>query len=161
MKETTELDKWLEAGRDTTITVDDLDTVMAEWREAEDEYHAQKKISDEKYKLAAEAEKRALELMQRAGKTKYVVEGLGTCYQINKNSVTTPKTIEAKKLFFKYLHETHGEIFYWDKVSINSQTLNKLYNDEFEEASSQGNAEFSMPGIDAPTAVISLGFRKA
>lgn len=160
MKETTDLDMWLETAADVSVTTADLDQAVQVWRDAEEQYRAAQKVAADLYKIAAEKEKLALEMLQRAGKTKYNVEGLGTCYQINKASVQTPKTVDDKRAFFRWLHDNHGEIVYWDKVSINSQTLNKLWNDLHAEAAENGDATFEIPGLQAPTAITSLGFRK-
>jgi hypothetical protein len=142
----------------TTQMLDELTVTMQEKRKI---YEEAKQISTDKYKDYAEAEGKLVEAMQLAGKTKYVVEGLGTVYFVTKMVVPTPKTIEQKKKLFAYLREKHGEVYFYDKVSVNHQTLQGVYNSDYAEATEQGKGDmFQIPGLDLPTPQISLNFRK-
>jgi len=155
-----DLETWSKA-QSVPVSTTQLDQLVSEYRILREEYEKVKRISGDKYAKYVDKEKELLELMQSAGKTKYFVEGLGTIYQINKLSVTTPKTLADKKSLFDYVRSQHGETFLMDKLSINHQTLNKLYNTDFEAATESGKGEmFSIPGLEQPTSQVSLGFRK-
>ncbi len=148
------------AGQNSGITVQMLDELITTYQKVYKDYEAAKKVSTELYKIAEEMEGKVVEALQLAGKSKYVVEGLGTVYFMDRMVVPTPKTIENKKMLFDYLRSRHGDTFLLDKLSINHQTLQKLYNDEVKEALEGGNTAFTVPGLEQPTSMRSLGFRK-
>jgi len=141
------------------ITTQELDEMGKAYSAKYAEYEAASKVSKGLYAEAEELEKKMVEAMQLAGKTKYFVEGIGTFYFSNKMSVTTPKTIEDKKAFFKYLLETHGEVYYWDKLSVNSQTLQGIYNSDAKAAAERGEALFHIPGLEQPKNKVTLNFK--
>lgn len=160
------IDEWNEeAAKGNSITVEELDELCIAYKKARDEYDAAKEVSDAAYAERERLQGKVVEAMELAGKSKYVVEGVGTLYFNDKMSVRVPKDIESKKVLFKFLLEKYGPTVYWDKVSIHSATLNSFYNQEleaFNEASKAGklNGDFNFPGVEAPTAMRSLGLRK-
>lgn len=72
-------------------------------------------------------------------------------------SVTTPKTIEAKKELFAYLER---EGCFLEMVSVNSQTLNSLYKDRAAKALEGGVLQFEMPGVAKPTEYMNLKMKR-
>lgn len=73
------------------------------------------------------------------------VSVLGRDFSIeSKQSVLVPKTIEEKKALFGFLEKE--DIFY-ENVSVNSRTLNSLYNAYAKRAESDGELVFEMPGV--------------
>lgn len=167
MKETMiSQDEWMEEStKGSSITVEELDELCRAYKRARDEYDAAKEVSDRAYAERERLQGKVVEAMELAGKSKYVVEGVGTLYFNDKMSVRVPKDIESKKQLFKFLLDKYGPTVYWDKVSIHSATLNSFYNQELEaynEASKAGNVtgDFNFPGVEAPTAMRSLGLRQ-
>lgn len=146
----------------STVTTEELDKLAKVYQEKYEEYERAKEISGNLYKEAEELEGKFVEALQLAGKSKYYVEGIGTFSFMDKMSIRIPKTIEDKKKLFKYILDTHGEIFYWDKVSVNSATLNKLYNEDLKTAETRGvdASLFHIPGLDQPTNMRSLKLTK-
>lgn len=161
-----EQEMWAEeAAKGNSITVEELDELCRAYKKSRDEYDAAKEVSDAAYAERERLQGKVVEAMELAGKSKYVVEGVGTLYFNDKMSVRVPKDIESKKTLFKFLLDKYGPTVYWDKVSIHSATLNSFYNQEleaFNEASKAGNinGDFNFPGVEAPTAMRSLGLRK-
>lgn len=159
------IDEWQEEStKGNSITVEELDEICRKYKLARDEYDAAKEVSDRAYAERERLQGKVVEAMELAGKSKYVVEGVGTLYFNDKMSVRVPKDIESKKLLFKFLLDKYGPTVYWDKVSIHSATLNSFYNEElaaFNEAAKTGtvNGDFNFPGVEAPTAMRSLGLR--
>lgn len=152
---------WANAAANKEITTEMLDAAITKMKAARDIYEAAKAASTEKYKAFEELEGKVIEAMTQAGKTKYYVENLGTAYFITKLVVTTPKTNDAKQKFFDYLRDRYGSTFLLDRQSINHQSLQKIYNDCYEEEKEAGRgAEFSIPGLEQPTSQTNLGFRK-
>lgn len=155
------LDQWNEAqGERGAVTTEHLDQLVKDYRAAREEYDAAKTISNKLSHVKDDKEKILLDTLILAGKDKYHVDGIGLVYKIQKLVVPTPKTLEDKRKLFDYISEAHGEVFLMDKLSINHQTINKLYNDDFEEAAERGDTAFSIPGLQEPTHDISIGFRK-
>lgn len=143
------------------ISTQELDQMIIDMQKAWGLYEAAKAQSTELLKTYEKLEGSVIETLKGAGKRKYHVDGLGLAYFMEKLVVTTPKTLEDKKAFFAWLHSKYGDHFLLDKQSINHQSLQKIYNDSYQEAVEEGlGAEFSIPGLAAPTARISLGFRK-
>lgn len=155
-----ELKEWNEFNENTSgITTQQLDAMGREYQAKYKEYEAANSKAKLLFHEAEELEVKMVEAMTAAGKTKYYVEGVGTFYFSNKMSVKTPKTIEDKKAFFKYLWEKHGETFYWDKISVNSQVLQKIYNEDAKSAAENGEAIFHIPGLEQPKSMTSLNFK--
>lgn len=152
-------DAWTKAEA-KPISVEELDAIARECRSKRDAYEIAKSKSTDLYKIYEEAEGQLLTAMQQAGKRKYHVEGLGLFYFIEKLVVTTPETNEAKAKFFDWLRDKFGPTFLLDKQSINHQSLQKIYNDAYNEAKEAGSADtFAVPGLETPTANIDIGFR--
>lgn len=105
-----------------------------------------------------EQEDRVLKLLEIADKKSYKVDGLATVSRIDKLSVTTPKTNEDKKKFFDWINRTMGAEAVLAYSTVNSQTLNSLYNQKAEEAAERGES-LDMDGIDMPTTRTTLSFR--
>lgn len=99
-------------------------------------------LSLEKEELNA-VNKKILAVLELYGK-KHWEHPLGKIEMRERTSVKTPKTEEEKKLFFEWL-EQKG--VYWQYVTVNSQSLNALYNAEFESNDDLG---FKIPGIGEP-----------
>lgn len=78
-------------------------------------------------------------------------------YKHNNTSVTTPKTVEDKKLLFDFL-EKRG--IFMEIASVNSQTLNALYKSLAAEAADEGNFDFKLPGVGEPTTYTTLKLRR-
>lgn len=156
---------WAEqAAANTSITTEELDQRAKEYNEAWDQYEGAKEVASELYQRAIALEGKMVEAMEQAGKRKYHVEGVGTFSFTEKMSVQTPKTVEDKIKLARYLEEQGGKNYFWDKFSVNSNTLQPLYKAEFEaykkkcedEGKPELAATFSLPGVGAPTLMRSL-----
>lgn len=130
------------------VTVTELD-------ELSKEIFTQKEVVEECEAAREEASKKLyalqnklLGIMQDLDKEKYFVTGLGTISRQKRFTVKTPKTEEDKKAFLAYL-ETKG--IFWDLVTVNSNTLNSFYKQEFDIAREEKNLNFKIPGIGEPT----------
>lgn len=97
-----------------------------------------------------------LAFMDEFEKTSYKSK-FGTIIKAQKLSVKTPKDPDSKAAFFTWLDSKGIK----DQIlTINSKTLNSLYEAEFESAKQAGAEEFSIPGIEAPTVFAQLQMRK-
>jgi hypothetical protein len=153
--------EWAEAAANQAITTEMLDQLVTDMRQKREDYESAKEFSTTKYKVFAEAEGKLIEAMNQAGKKKYVVDGVGTVFFVEKLVVPTPKTIEDKMAFFDFIKQNYGENFLNDKLSVHHQVLQKIYNEAHKEAIDKGvGAEFTVPGLEAPTKMVNLNFRK-
>lgn len=74
-------------------------------------------------------------------------------FEIRKRlSFTTPKTMEDKHAFFKWLQDKQ---IFWDYASVNSQALNGLL-----KAEKEANPEVAIPGIQEPSEYVTVVLRK-
>ncbi len=106
--------------------------------------------------VQAEIEAQLIEaLMDNQLKNYRAPEGLVSLVQ--KTSVKTPKTPEAREAFFGWLRERG---LYDQLISVNSMTLNALYKEEFEAAALRGDMDFKVPGLEEVTITPSISFRK-
>jgi hypothetical protein len=149
---------WTDESSSASVTVEQLDSVVASYLEAREIYEAAKKVSSEKYSDYQALENKLVALLTQANKKSYKVDGLGTATRVLKNVVSVPKDLSAKRLLFSWIGEQYGKDVLDDMVSINHQKLNGWYNEEVEK--NKDNPMFSIPGIEAPTSVESLSFRR-
>lgn len=158
----TELNQWDEAQQAASpITVEELDAWAQKWKKATEEYQAASAASTELYKVKEELEGKLIEAMNQAGRQKYFVEGIGLVGFSKRMSVQTPKTMADKQALAAWMQEKYGKEFFWDKFSVNSQTLGSMYNKEYElfeeRCEVTGVSEqFHIPGLAPPVAKIGL-----
>lgn len=158
----TDLNQWDEAQQQASpITVEELDSWALKWKQATEKYQAAAAAATELYKEKEELEGKFIEALNQAGRQKYYVEGIGLVGFSKRMSVQTPKTIQEKQALASWMQEKYGKEFFWDKFSVNSQTLQSLYNKEYElfeeRCELTGVSEqFHIPGLAPPVAKIGL-----
>ena len=153
----TNVHSWAE--ENTSVTVEQLDNLVAEYLKSREIYEAAKKVSGEKYADYQVLENKLVATLTAAGKKSYKVDGVGTATRVVKSVVTTPKDVTSKRLLFDSINKTYGKDVLDEMVSINHQRLNGWYNEEVELH--KEDPLFHVPGIEAPTSVESLSFRRA
>lgn len=114
------------------------------------------KLKEEQEKLDV-LESQLLHIMEETNREKVHVAGHGLIYTVDRFTVQTPKSLDDKKRLFKYL--TDKGIFF-EMASVNSQTLNSFYKTEMEQAVSEGNVDFKIPGVGDPSHIRTLSVRK-
>jgi len=146
---------------DTEITTQQMDDALIEFHEAKREYDEAKSESNAKHGLMEEKKYVLMEMLKATGKSKYQVDGHGTASLNEKLKVTTPKDVESKQALFEWLKSKHGDIGATALMSVNANTLNKIFNDAFQEAKEEGTADtFEIPGLGQGEVVHTLSFRK-
>lgn len=155
------LEEFDELKADGTITTEELDSMVRDMAESKADYEKHKAISTEKYHIYEEKRAKLITTLRAANKGKYVVDGVGTVSVTEKLKVKTPKNPEDKGAFFAWLNQKFGHEGFLSYTGINYQTLQALYNTEFEEAKLNGYADnFHIPGVGNPEAEYGLSFRK-
>jgi hypothetical protein len=142
------------------ISLADMDAAIGKIREMEEKYKEAKKVSDALFEELSFAKQRVIEMLERSGRTVYIAEGLGRVKLTYEMSVQTPKTPEEKKSFFAWLADEMGQETADAYLSVNSQSLNSLYNDLSEQYARRGEV-LQVPGLGAPIARTKLSVTKA
>lgn len=154
----TDLNEWEQPKAD--ISLEDMDNAAKALRDAKEVYTSRKAASDEAYHIMKEAEGKLVSLMDAAGKTTYIAEGVGRATVKKSLSVKTPKSPEQKQAFFNWIREHMGEDSYYAYMSVNSNSLNSLYRSKVEEFGARGEI-LEIDGLDQPTESTRLSFTKA
>lgn len=148
-----------EQTQEAKVTIEDLDNLAQQYKEAREIYDEASKLSKERYKEYKSLEAKLVETLKLAGKKSYKVDDLGTFTRVVKETITVPKTIEDKQELFDWIAEKYGNEVLMDMQSIHSAKLNAFYNEERKKE--DDNPLFSIPGIGAPSSMESLQFRKS
>ena len=142
-----------------SITVADVNKIVADIRAKEEEYEAQKKIStalgNEVEKLYEQAGQILLDLGQDSFKTP-----LGTVSLRKRTSFKTPKDEASREAFFNKLKEMG---VFDSMITVNSNTLNSFLKAEYESAEARGEdmVTYKFAGIEPPTVSVTASLRKA
>lgn len=72
-------------------------------------------------------------------------------------NVRTPKSVEDKKKFAKYLEKKK---VFWEMMSFNSAQVNSFFEAEMEIAKQNGDVDFTVPGLGEKTHSQDISFRK-
>lgn len=152
------LSAFLEEVDDKEITVEQVDTAIKVLAQLKEEYETKKDAASLVHSNYEKQQNTVIELLTKIGKTSFKLEGVGTVTKKASLVVQTPKTIEEKALLFKWLKDNLGAEGFLSYASVNSQSLNSLYNTMFEEADDKMN--FKIDGVGEPTERITLSFRR-
>jgi len=144
-----------------SITIEELDMAVALMAKHKTDYEKAKAISSEHHAVYQEKRAKLISMLQAAGKTKYSVDCIGTVSITEKLKVRTPKGLDNKKALAAWLLKNLGDDGMHTYLSINYNSLNSLYNQEFESAKENGTAaEFNMPGVDSPDSEFGISFTR-
>lgn len=128
----------------------EMETMVGEY------YQVRKEIEDfEKLTLAPlknkkmELERKIMDVLDELEVTSYKTK-FGSVQKATRTSYKLPQERADKEAFLTWLHETKGDLYYWQKVSVNSQTLSAIAKEEYENAKAEGNLEFKIPGLGEP-----------
>ena len=140
-------------GEISGVTTDQLDKAVMQMQEAREVYDAKKKESNEAHADYEQRKYEVIKLLEASGKTKYVVEGVGTASLVLTKSAKIPKHYEGKKALIDYFYNL-GSDAYYSFVTVNSRTLNSYINEHLEE-----DPDFKIPHVEQSIGT-DLRFRK-
>lgn len=152
-----ESDKFEGTAKEEAISTHALDALVDEYVNVRSAYEKAKQISTELYHNMEEREDRLKKTLDALGKSKYFVDGVGTILLVNKLTVRTPKDQTAKRAFFGYVKDTHGEDMVWEMITVNHNSLNSFYSSERDGK----EADFRLPGVPEVEATKELRFNRA
>ncbi len=142
------------------ISLKEMDEAVKHVTDLRAIYKAAKKLSDEAYDQVKKGEAHLILLLEKAGKSVYVVEGVGRVKITHEMSVQTPKTTDDKKAFFEWLAKHKGQEIADAYMSINANSLNSLYNELTEEAAQRGEI-LQIDGLGEPVTRTTLSLTRA
>lgn len=146
---------WAEASNAPTLNLEQMETLIANYKQARNIYDAAKKESDDAYHVTEEIKQVIISELMKAQKTSYKSEH-GTVTITSKSTVKVPASVADRKKLFAYM-QALGDDFVWSKFSVNSQSLNSWYNELKESA---GDSILEIPGINESSTMTNLTFRK-
>lgn len=133
-----------------TVTTEELFKKADEYFQAESRYDEARKISSG-YKEEMDAKyDELLAKMEEAGLEKLHYPNVASISKLSRMKVQTPKTSEDKMQFFGYVTKHYGDDGLWTLATVNHNTLNTFYNQEFEKHGAE-NPLFAIPGVGSPT----------
>ena len=154
------LEEWDEAeGPSEDITVEELDELAELYAKCRAQYEEASSVAKDLHASMAVAQINLVRALQATKKPRYFVDGLGGFNLKTTYSVRCPKDLDDKKKLLQYIR-TKGDEVYLGLVSVNSRTLNSFYNQEQSSAEERGDAGFILPGVEAPTAQVTIQFKK-
>lgn len=138
--------------------VDALVKVYRELRDRKDELSQELKTLNEEVDLV---ESKLLDVLNKTGKKNWEVPGAGLVYKSVKLEVRFPEKIEDRKKVEAYVRKQYGEEMRGTLFTINYQSLNKFFKEEYDKACERGQGDsFKIPGLDSPTSREIIGFRR-
>lgn len=141
------------------VTTTELDEAVTAYKLAKEEYDKADAVSSEKHKEAEKKKQILLDLLTAADKSSYIVENVALVSVSLKTQVTTPKTIDDKEKFFKWVENKLGKEGLLAYQTVNYQSLNSLYNSAMKEALEKGEEWNGIDGLEMPTVVKTLSMR--
>lgn len=140
------------------ITTKQLDDAIAKLSERRKDYEEKKRISNDADALVTESEQEVLSLLEQANKKNYQLDGVAKVISVTKFKVNTPKDLGDKAKFFKWLNKTLGADGFLAYATINYNSLQALWNQEYEKA--EDKVSFNIDGIGSPIEVKELRMNK-
>ena len=152
-----QLELW-EESPSSEISVGELDMLVNLMQRQRTDYEEKKKTSTDAYAALEQTKGKLQELLEKAGKSKYYVEGVGTVSITSKLQYKFPSDSNDKKEVFDYIKSKSPEAL-MSMTTINYNTFNSFCNSEFEAAAMNGEV-LQIPGVPTPTERKILNFRK-
>ena len=137
-----------------------MDNALINLRALKEEYASVDAIAKECHKRLKQAEAAVIQILKDAGKGTYITEGIGKATITEKLSVATPKSIDEKVAFFKWIEENLGVETRDAYMTVSSASLNKFYQEQSDLAAERGEV-LEIDGLQPPTSRSTLSFRKA
>lgn len=143
------------------VKIEEFDSLIKHYREIEDRLDAieveKKAINEEK----AEVKAMILNLLNRTGRNNWEVPGVGMAYKSTKLEVWFPERVPDRRKVIAWIEKKRGEEFKDSVLTINYQTMNKIYKEEREKASERGELDsFKIDGLGDPISKENVGFRR-
>lgn len=136
------------------MTLEQMDALVRELDQLKCDAQAAQEKADAASALYQEKRQYILDVLKANKRDKYQVTGVGTVYISQKEVYRVPKTNEEKNLLFTYIKDKYGPDTLMGLVGIHSATLTAWANQESE------SGVMTIPGLEAPTMVETLNFRR-
>jgi uncharacterized protein YktA (UPF0223 family) len=149
-----------ETAEKVVVTTEEMDDAVKYLKKLEAAYKIKKDEAEQAHGFYEDQKQLVISMLESIGKTVYIAEGVARVKVTTEMSYQTPKTIEEKEAFFKWLAENEGEEVMMTYRTVNSQALNSLLN-ELEERYAREGKVLQADGIGQPIARTKLSVTKA
>ena len=143
------------------MEIKELQELVTTLKSIRDDYDAKKK---ELENIGAQCDAMEATLMQHLQENdmkSFKVDGVATISVTERMTVQTPKTIEDKAAFFKWLGTTKGDDVMMNYMTVNSQSLNSFFKAEWDGLTDEEKLVFQIPGLQPAALSYKLSVRKA
>lgn len=136
------------------VSTKEFDEAVKQLSILREDYDIKKAISSEANALLEAQEEKVLALLTKSGKTKYILDNVGTVTKAVKYSVRVPQSLDEKQKMIDYFNSS-DPMTKLKYLTVNSMSLNSYINEMREH-----DPSFMVPGIAEPTANEQLRFTK-
>lgn len=136
-------------------TILDLKILVCQLFDAKASYAEAKELAEGRSKRVTELESQVMQALEKSELDSFEVPKVGKITMKETESYQTPKSIDEKKAFFKFIQEKYGDEGFWTYMSINSRSLQTLAKQMVDEGADV------IPGLNLPTTYNKLSVRKA
>jgi 2,3-bisphosphoglycerate-independent phosphoglycerate mutase len=140
------------------LTVEQMDQLVVDLKAKEIQYEEAKTLSDALYAEYTQAKARIIEALESTNRDVFISSTGVRVTLSHAMSVQTPKTTDEKVAFFKWLRENKGDEVADAYMTVNSNSLNSLYNTLTEEWAQRGEV-LTIPGLGEPVSRKKLSVR--
>lgn len=141
----------------TELTINEFKAICKNLFDIRTEFEEIERIYKVKSKELEDAKYKVLAYMEEYKLPSFEVPGMGTIGTRNTFQVKMPQETDKREILLAYIRESGLE----NTLTINHNTLNKLYNDKRKEVEEQGGSlEGLIPGLDDPRVHTILTIRK-
>lgn len=145
---------------DAEVSLADMETKIELMLLRKKEYEEAKEKADALWATFSEAQYEVMNLLEQTGRNVFISNTGKRITMVESMSVPTPKTPEEKVAFFDFLKNTEGEEFANAYLSVNSKSLQSLYNELSEKYAAKGEV-LNLPGVGQPVASKRLQIRNS
>ncbi len=143
------------------MEIQELQEKIKALKEMDERYKNKKREAEELNGFCDALKAEIIEALEIHDMTSFKVDGVANISISHRMSVPTPKTVEDKKAFFKWVADNKGEEVRDAMMTVNSQTLNSFWKAEYESLSDDDKLMFQIDGLEMPSISKVLSVRKA
>jgi hypothetical protein len=143
------------------MEIKELQEIVKDLKAKRDNYDEVKRHLDVMGGECDVIEHKLLEYLQENDMKSFRVDGVALVSVTEKMAVKTPKTIEDKDKFFAWLKENKGEEVMKSYMTVNAQSLNSFFKQEWDMLSDDQKLTYQIDGLEAPAMSFKLSVRKA
>lgn len=151
----------MEQSNQQPVTVDQLDGFVEQYRSLKECIEEQERQTGAAREELDKLGYKIMAILKTLNRKNYKSEA-GTFTIVEKTRVSIPQTNEDKEALFRWLRDRG---LYEAYATVNSNAINSLFNEEYEQVKRSGDPEqimnFSIPGLSQPKVHEIISFRRS